>query len=302
LEKEQFDHAVRAAYLSKADLATKIVVEMTSLQGIIGGEYARKDGEPPQVVLAISEQYLPSPSSFPGVVVALADRLDTLTGLFAVGVTPSATRDPFGLRRAALGVVQPLIDQKASVDLMSLIRSSAIMQPLEVADDICEQVFEFIKGRLRVLFLDMNYAYDVVDAVLAEQAHDPYNALLAIQQLVAWVDREDWKTILPGYSRCVRITRDQKEIFELHPDKLQEDAEKQLYGVLLVAEKAIRTQGSADDFLSAFLPMLPAVNKFFDDVMVMVEDRDTRQNRLALLQRITHLADGVADLSLLEGF
>ncbi|MFN2216376.1 MAG: glycine--tRNA ligase subunit beta [Anaerolineales bacterium] len=302
LEKEQSDHAVRAAYLSKADLATKIVVEMTSLQGIIGGEYARKDGEPPQVALAISEQYFPSPSSLPGVVVALADRLDTLTGLFAVGVTPSATRDPFGLRRAALGVVQPLIDHKASVDLMSLIRSSAIMQPLEVADDICEQVFEFIKGRLRVLFLDMNYAYDVVDAVLAEQAHDPYKALLAIQQLVAWVDREDWKVILTGYSRCVRITRDQKEIFELHPDKLQEDAEKQLYDVLLVAEKAVRTQGSADDFLSSFLPMLPTVNKFFDDVMVMVEDRDARQNRLALLQRITHLADGVADLSLLEGF
>ena len=138
--------------------------------------------------------------------------------------------------------------------------------------------------------------------MLAFQGHDPDLAKRAIRQLSSWVKREDWSTILPGYARCVRITRDQKKIFELKAEVCLEPAEKELLSALQVAEQVERSAGSADGFLNAFLPMLPLVNNFFESVMVMTEDRTLRENRLALLQRIVHLADGVADLSKLEGF
>ena len=294
--------SLRAAHLCKADLMTRMVVEMTSLQGIMGAEYARRNGEHPAVVEAIASQYQPVPASLIGLAVALADRLDSLTGLFAAGLLPSATKDPFGLRRAALGVVQPLIDYGLSLNLRDAIQAAADKQPVPVTPAICEQVLEFIIGRQRVLLLDSGFRHDVVDAVLAFQGHDPDLAKRAIQQLSDWVQREDWSNILPGYARCVRITRDQKESFALHPEACLEPAEKELFSALQVAEQGKRSTGSVDDLLNAFLPMLPLVNRFFELVMVMAEDKAIRENRLALLQRIVHLADGVADLSKLEGF
>ena len=302
LGSEEVKYALRAAHLCKADLMTRMVVEMTSLQGIMGAEYARRNNEDSAVVEAIASQYQPVPASLIGLVVALADRLDSLTGLFAAGLLPSATKDPFGLRRAALGVVQPLIDHGISINLREAIQAAADQQSVPVTSAIREQVLEFIIGRQRVLLSDSGFRYDVVDAVLGFQGHDPDLAKRAIQQLSNWVQREDWISILQGFSRCVRITRDQKETFYLHPENCLEPAEKELLSALLVAEGRERGPGSVDDFLNAFLPMLPLVNKFFDAVMVMAEDKAIRENRLALLQRIVHLADGIADLSKLEGF
>jgi len=302
LRTDEAKYALRAAHLCKADLMTRMVVEMTSLQGIIGAEYAHRDNEDQAVVEAIASQYQPVPASLIGLVVALADRLDSLTGLFAAGLLPSATKDPFGLRRAALGVVQPLIDHGFSLDLREAIQAAADHQPVPVTVAIREQVLEFIIGRQRVLLLDSGFRHDIVDAVLTFQGHDPDLAKRSIQQLNAWVQRDDWSTILPGFARCVRITRDQKETFDLHPEDCLELAEKELLSALQVAELGERSPGSVDDFLNAFLPMLPRVNKFFESVMVMAEDKSIRENRLALLQRIVHLADGVADLSKLEGF
>ena len=302
LSADEAIYALRAAHLSKADLMTRMVVEMTSLQGIMGAEYALRNNEHPSVVQAIAGQYQPVPDSLVGLAVALADRLDSMTGLFATGLQPSATKDPFGLRRAALGVVQPLIEYGLSFNLRDAIQAAADMQPVPVTPAIREQVLEFIIGRQRVMLLDSGYRHDVVDAVLAFQGHDPDLAKRAIRQLSSWVKREDWSTILPGYARCVRITRDQKKIFELKAEVCLEPAEKELLSALQVAEQVERSAGSVDGFLNAFLPMLPLVNNFFESVMVMTEDRTLRENRLALLQRIVHLADGVADLSKLEGF
>jgi glycyl-tRNA synthetase len=302
LDADEAVFARRAAHLCKADLMTRMVVEMTSLQGIMGAEYALRNQEHPAVAKAIGEQYLLVPITCPGLVVALADRLDSLTGLFAAGLLPSATKDPFGLRRAALGVVQPLMDHGSSLDLRSAIRTAAQLEPVPVTDLAQAQVLEFITGRMRVLLLDLGFRHDVVDAVLAQQGHDPALAKRAIQQLSLWVTRPDWSKILPGYARCVRITRDQKTSFDLHPEAFCEPAEKELLAALQSAEKTNRAPGSVDDFLNAFLPMLPAVNQFFDSVMVMAEDETIRHNRLALLQRIARLAEGVADLGRLEGF
>jgi glycyl-tRNA synthetase len=302
LEPDEAIFARRAAYLLKADLVSKMVVEMTSLQGVMGREYARRDGEAPAVAEAIGEQYQPIPHTNPGLAVALADRLDSLAGLFAAGLAPSGTKDPFGLRRAAIGVVQPLIEHEMDFNLRAALKSAAALEPVPVTDQVQEQVLEFITGRLRVVLMDMGLKHDVVDAVLAVQSDNPAGAARSVRQLTAWVARPDWNTILPGYARCVRITRDQKKKFNVKPEAFVEAAEKKLFAALDKAEKRKRIPGSVDDFLNAFVPMIPSVTEFFDKVLVMAEARSVQENRLGLLQRISSLADGIADFGKLEGF
>jgi glycyl-tRNA synthetase len=188
--------------------------------------------------------------------------------------------------------------------LREAIKKAAKLQPIEVKEEVQTQILDFIAGRLSVLLKDAGYKYDVVDAVLAEQrnAADPAAAAQAVKQLQAWVGREDWQTILAAFARCVRITRNQKQTFQTDEKVFAEAEEKQLFAALKQAESAPRRAGSVDDFLNAFVPMIPAVNAFFDKVLVMVEDKKLQQNRLALLQRIGRLSEGVVDLSKLEGF
>src|SRR6185503_9093029 len=208
--KIRSDEAVfarRAAHLMKADLATQMVTEMTSLQGIIGREYALQSGEQKDVAFAIGEQYLTVPQTIIGLVLALADRLDSLVGFFAAGLAPTGAKDPFGLRRAAIGIVQPLIEHDVDFDLTEAVRKSAKAQPIEVSDETQKQILDFLTGRLKVVLNDASYKYDVVDAVIAEQSANPAAAARAVKQLQAWVGREDWPKVLPGYARCVRIIR-----------------------------------------------------------------------------------------------
>jgi glycyl-tRNA synthetase len=149
---------------------------------------------------------------------------------------------------------------------------------------------------------ELGYRYDIVDAVLVVQSGNPAGSARAVRQLQAWVEREDWRTILPAFARCVRITRDQKQTFDINEKAFAEKEEKELFKALEKAEKSKRADGSVDDFLNAFVPMIPVVNAFFDKVLVMAEDKKLQENRLGLLQRISALSRGVADLSKLEGF
>ncbi|HTP01695.1 MAG TPA: glycine--tRNA ligase subunit beta [Anaerolineales bacterium] len=305
LTTEQRASAQRATYLAKADLVTKMVTEMTSLQGIIGREYALRCGEAPAVAQAIGEQYLPVPSSEAGTALALADRLVSLAGLFAAGLAPTGTKDPFGLRRSAIGVVQPLIEHNRRFNLAEAIRRAAELQPIQAGNDVQAQVLDFIAGRLSVALKEQGRKYDVVDAILAAQSDDPAGAARAVTQLQGWVERKDWSAILPAFARCVRITRDQKRIFQVNERLFREKEEEQLYAAVQRAEEAAdKSQGkpSVDDVLNAFVPAIPAVNAFFDKVLVMAEEQAVRENRLALLQRIAALPHGVADFSKLEGF
>jgi glycyl-tRNA synthetase len=294
--------ARRAVHLAKADLVTQMVTEMTSLQGIIGREYALRSGEQAQVAAAIGEQYQPVPKSRIGVAIALSDRLDSLVGLFGAGLAPTGAKDPFGLRRAAIGVVQPLIDHCLPFDLRLAVKKAAALQPIEVKPGIQDQVLDFLAGRLSVVLKESGHRYDVVDAVLAEQAADPCGATAAVRQLQSWVERPDWSTILPAFARCVRITRDQKQVFPVSAKTLVEKEEKALFQAVEQAEKQARLPGSVDDFLQAFQPLIPVVNAFFEKVLVMADDPALRGNRLGLLQRIAALSRGVADLAKLEGF
>jgi len=299
---DESQHAKRAAFLMKADLTTQMVTEMTSLQGIIGREYAVRSGEKAEVALAIGEQYQPVPRSKIGLAIALADRIDSLVGLFAAGLAPSGTKDPFGLRRAAIGVVQPLMEHNIPFDLREAVEKAAKLQPIAVRDEGRNQVLEFVAGRLSVVLKDVGYKYDVVDAVMVEQSANPARSADAVKQLQTWVERKDWHEILPAFARCVRITRDQEQTFKLNPKNFAERAEEALFKALEKAEAAKRQEGSVDDFLNAFLPMMPSINEFFDKVLVMADDTILKENRLGLLQRISALSHGVADLSKLEGF
>jgi len=307
LSPDEVNTVRRAARLCKADLVTHMVIEMTSLQGIMGRYYALKSGETPAVAQAIFEHYLPRftgdslPESNAGLLIGLADRLDTLTGLFAAGLAPSGTKDPFAQRRAALGLVQLLIARDLDFDLRNGLAEAARLLPIPASPESLKECLDFIAGRLRVMLIDQGYRYDVVDAVLAAQKHNPAGCMRAVKELSEWVARPDWHTILPAFARCVRILRTQPGEYTLRPELLDSE-EKMLYQALLKAENAARRPGSAADFLSAFEPMIPAINRFFDQVLVMAEDADIRANRLALLQRVANLAVGVADLSLLEGF
>lgn len=297
----EIKNLARSVYLAKADLTTQMVTEMTSLQGIIGREYALRSGEAPEVATAIGEQYQSVPQSKLGVVVALADRIDSLVGLFAAGVIPSGAKDPFGLRRAAIGTVQPLIEHDLDFDLRTAIEKSAATQPIPVSAEVQAQVLEFITGRLKVVLNEAGYKYDVVDAVLAAQANNPAGCVRAVKQLMAWVARPDWAPILDGYARCVRIIRSAKDDRPLTIDdgKLVDPAERDLHAAL---SSIVHRPSSIDDFLSTVEKLIPAITEFFDKVLVMAEDPAVRGNRLGLLQQIAGLANGVADLSKLEGF
>jgi glycyl-tRNA synthetase len=298
----------RAATLCKADLATNMVVEMTSLQGIMGRYYALNSGEPQAVADAIFEHYLPRsaedqlPSAKPGLVVGIADRLDSLMGLFAVGLAPTGTKDPYAQRRAALGICQNLIAWELPFDLRRGLAEARKVMTVDVSDENEAACFDFILGRLRVMLLDMGFNYDVVDAVLAAKGNDPYGALVGIRQLSDVVAREDWSEILPAFSRCVRITRDLDEVYAVDEAALQEAAEKDLLKALEKAEAALKGADTVEAFIAAFVPLVPAINAFFEAVLVMAEDEKVRQARLGLLQRVAALSDGIADLSALEGF
>jgi glycyl-tRNA synthetase len=308
LTDEQKKETRRAAHLCKADLATRMVVEMTSLQGIMGEYYARKGGEPKGVATAIREHYLPRfagdelPKTDVGRIVGIADKLDSLAGLFAAGMAPTAAKDPFALRRSALGLVQVLIGWERDFDLESGLDFAIKELPIPLSAENRAACLEFIRGRLQSYLLDQGNKYDVVAAVLAAQSRNPYGTAKAVKELTAWTEKSDWKTILPAYARCVRITRDQKQEFPVDEAFLKEPAEKALFKAVEKARTVKRQSGSVDDLLKAFVPMIPEINAFFEKVLVMDKDLDFQHNRLGLLQKISRLADGVADFGLLEGF
>ena len=171
-----------------------------------------------------------------------------------------------------------------------------------MAPEDLEDCLRFIIERQRNLLLEQGQPFDVIDAVLSAQGHNPSLASQAVGDLSAWVSRGDWSQILPTYSRCVRITRDLDEVYNVDEGIFDEEAETVLYKALLAAEDQERQAGSVDDFLNAFTPLMPQIDEFFDQVLVMVEDERVRENRLGLLQRISALADRVVDMSRLEGF
>ncbi len=316
LSDEERAIADRVTELCKADLVTNMVIEFTSLQGAMGREYALRSGEPPEVAQGIFEHYLPrfagdAVAETPaGIVVGLADRLDSLVGLFAIGLTPTGTADPYGLRRAALGLVQTLIERRIRLPLGQVLPEVAALQPVDVSGEVLDDVAAFITRRLQRWLLDAGFRHDLVEAVLAEQGDDPYRAYEAVRAFAGWVDTEEFAQLLPAYSRSVRIVLDfkrkfpgeYKEPFPLKPEKFVEPATRKLYEAYLACRAQVNSTTQVDELFQAMLPLVEPINTFFDDVLVMHEDRELRENRLALLQRIAALPKGIVDLSKVMGF
>jgi glycyl-tRNA synthetase len=223
-------------------------------------------------------------------------------GLFAVGLAPTGSADPYHLRRDALGIVQSLIAHEIALPLRSLSAEAAALMPVTTGPETLEAVSIFVGERLRGWLRDRGFRYDVVDAVLAERGDDPYSAYRAAAQLAVWVEREDWMDLLNAYGRCIRIVRDQRERFEFEPGVDPEPATTGLRDAYGLARQQIHPTSDVDRLLTAIRPMIPAINQFFDDVLVMHEDKSLRASRLGLLQDIWTLSQGIVDVTRLEGF
>ena len=310
LDADQRRTAQRAAHLCKADLATNMVVELTSLQGIMGYEYAKRSGESDAVARAIVEHYyphtkLPSDSlSRPGLALNIANRLDSLCGLFAVGKAPSGSADPFALRRDALSLVTILLETETVFSVIEGLRLAAALMPVTVSEVSLSETADFVQRRLEgVLRDEYDLPHDVVQAVLAERGDNPWPALTAAQDLAAVVQRDNWEETLNAYARCVRIVRNIEERNAVQPDKFAEAEEKALYTAYQQARSNIMRDTSLASVIETIHEVLVVpINAFFDGVMVMAEDESVRRNRLALLQDIRDLTQGYADFSQLQGF
>lgn len=299
----------RAAALSKSDLVTSMVVEMTSLQGIMGELYARHSGESPAVAQAIREHYLPrsagddNPASRPGLILSLADKLDSLTGLFAVGANPSGSADPYGLRRAALGVLNNLLAADLDFSLTAGIEIAATQQPVPVDATARKEVATFLSRRLQGILLESGFSHDVVEAVLTVRGDNPVAALRACRAVQEMVAQPWWNETFTAYARCARITRPLSETLPLRPDHYVEQVEHDLHAALLAASATLAAAPEPATQLGDVLHGLTApVNAYFDKVLVNTDDAELRAARLALVQAIAGLPAGVADLSRLQGF
>lgn len=299
--------AARAASLAKNDLVTSMVVEMTSLQGVLGEVYALNSGESAEVAQALREQYLPKsaggtqPESKAGQLLGLADRLDSLVGLFAVGKKPTGSADPFGLRRHALTMVDLLIASGISVSLEQLFEMAGSQLPVDFKESHSQELLGFLRDRMIGLFKERGYRHDVVEAAVLGGKADPHRISRVIEDLSEAVHKENWETLLNAYARCCRIIKKHEFSGSVDAGKFTEPQTKKLYDAYAkVAEKAPFQQ--VGELTEALEQLQPVIDEFFDNVLVMADDEALRGARLDLLAAIAGLSDGLADLSKLEGF
>jgi glycyl-tRNA synthetase len=293
-----------AAALAKNDLATRMVAELSSLAGAIGAEYARRGGAAEPVAQAIGEHVRPAragdrlPESGAGAVLAAADRLDSLVGLLAAGVRITATADPFGLRRAALGLLQVLDAHEFEIDVEDAVRLAAALQPIDVSDEDVANVLEFVWRRFEVWRRDQRERADVVRAALAGSAGSVPGKVRTIRELQERVDTDAFADVLRAYLRAARIVRTQEGADAVDPELFEEDAERDLWDA--VQDVNGDGIGSIESFQRAFEPLVGPIDTFFDEVFVMADDERVAANRLALLRRVAELPRPVADLSELQ--
>lgn len=300
-----------AARYCKFDLLTQMVGEFPELQGIMGGHYLRAHGRPEAVWRAVREHYLPAfagddiPETAEGRVLALADRLDVLVGLFAIGQPPTGDRDPYALRRAALGALRIIIEGGLDLDLFEALRAAAATYTdVPGASDAVEPVFDFMMDRLRVHYLDRGIAPDTFAAVLARRPLRPLDFDLRIRALHGFRARPEAEVLGEANKRIHNILRKADEVeASPDPDAFAEDAERALSSALAGVEAEIGPRLSERDYpavLECLATLADPLGRFFDDVMVMADDDRLRRNRIALLHRVREPFLGVADLSLLQ--
>jgi glycyl-tRNA synthetase beta chain len=300
--------AKRAAQLSKADLLTDMVGEFPELQGIMGTYYARHDGEPENIALAISEHYQPRfagdalPSTQTGSVVALADKLETLIGIWGIGLAPTGDKDPFALRRHALGVLRMLIEQRLPLSLSHLLLQAAKQfQGNAQFTDPVQDAQIFVYDRLRGLLRDRGHAQDAIEAVVSQSPDRLDDILDRLDAVKAFAALPEAISLAAANKRITNILKkNEAPHSEVQSALLVEPAEQRLYGAMVEARQAVDQAFAKGDFastLKALAALRVDVDAFFNDVMVMAEDAALRANRLALLQALHAMMNRVADIS-----
>ncbi len=304
--------AAQAAELSKCDLLSAMVGEFPELQGITGANYAAADGEPAEVASAIREHYLPRgagdelPSTPSGIAVALADKLDTLAGIFGIGQKPSGTKDPFALRRAAIGVLRILLERRLDLDLADLVAKAVALQPISTPDTQ-SGVLGFMMDRLRAIQLEAGHGSESFDAVQATGSTKPGDIQLRLEALRRFRELPEAESLAAANKRIANILK-KTETGSLSTNidaaLLREPAERALASALDAIASSVDAhlhRAEYDAALTLLASLRPTIDAFFNDVMVNDPDAALRANRLALVNRVRTLFSGVADLSRLPG-
>ena len=304
--------AKRAAYIAKADLVSDMVGEFPELQGVMGRYYATHHGEKAEVAVACAEHYQPRfagdelPATQVGLIAAIADKLETLVGIWGIGLQPTGEKDPFALRRHALGVVRMLLEKQLPLSLSATLNQvqAQFADNAQVSNSVAE-VQAFMLDRLRGLLKDKGYAPAQIEAVLAKNPDDLSELMVQLQAVQAFAVLPEAQDLAAANKRCVNILRKAAEKNEaialsLNDSLLQEAAEQQLAKAMSSIRPAVEQAISQHDYaaaLSALAALREPVDAFFADVMVMADDAAVRANRLKLLQDLASLMNGVADIS-----
>ncbi|EFR32481.1 glycine--tRNA ligase, beta subunit [Peptoniphilus harei ACS-146-V-Sch2b] len=294
---EAIDAIKRVAHLSKADLTTKMVIEFTELQGVIGEIYALKSGEKEIVATAIREQYLPKfagdklPESSVGSIFSLADKIDTIAGLFAIGEIPTGSTDPFALRRSAIGVINIIRNNSWKFNLDEAVEASLYEYINDLGltfnhEEVIANVRDFFLGRIKTMLQDEGIRYDIIDSVLIPES-EIHNIFDKAKELNEWF-KEDRSKFVDAYNRINNLTKN-VDLLEVKEDLLVEEAEKDLYMKYLEIDGSFKEALAEEKYMEAMdllNDLVPSIDKFFDNVMVMAEDDKVRENRLGLINRI----------------
>jgi glycyl-tRNA synthetase beta chain len=306
-----------AAHLAKADLMTAMVGEFPELQGTMGRYYAEAEGQPQAIARAIEEHYRPRfagdaiPLTKTGQAVALADKLDTLAGIFAIEQRPTGAKDPFGLRRTALGVLRILLEAGLDLDLVEMLDAAAAAQPVQ-RSGVVDEVYDFIAERLRGMLLEQAGTTrsattpEMLDAVLTMRPRSPVDAVTRLAALKEFLLLPDASVLAAINKRIVNILKKTQPLAEhrVDPESLTEAAERSLHDAVSALREPVQKateQRRYGDSLQALVALRAPVDDFFDSVMVMDDNIGLRNNRLALLRDVQMLLGGVADLSRLPG-
>lgn len=296
---------LRAATLCKADLVTKMVGEFPELQGVIGQIYAELDGEPPDVARAIGEHYRPTrsddaaPKTQVGALLGLVDKVDTLVGVIGVGLLPTGSQDPYGLRRAAQGIVEIVQMLRLRLPLRAFAEVAAAGYGRSWGREVIDLVVDFVRQRLRAVLIDQGIRYDLVDAALAASADDLLGAADRAQALSAFAGRPEFTRLFVAYDRASRILSADAAP-HVDPEKFEVPAEHRLHEAAIRVSPKVRTAIASGNYLLAMeelLPLTEPVDRIFDDVLIMAPQPAVRANRLALLRLAVDAFRLVADFS-----
>ncbi|QYE98601.1 glycine--tRNA ligase subunit beta [Paraclostridium sordellii] len=301
------EDTLRAAKLCKADLVTGMVFEFTELQGVMGREYAKVSGENENVAEAIFEHYLPRfagdilPKTKSGIVLSIADKLDSIAGFFAIGIQPTGSQDPYALRRQALGIINILMDNNLDISLKELVDLTLDNYSfIEFnKEEVLNQIMDFFKDRIKNLFRDLGIRYDVIDAILSSNIEDIADMYARANALNSWIDKDELVEMLTAFNRVATLAQ-KAETDKVDINLMREEAEFNLYQQFQEIRSNVEHLLADKEYtkaLDAFASLRPAIDNMFDSVMIMDKDEAIKNNRLAILKQIYDIMLNICDLS-----